>query len=141
MAQLDPELLVKRSLLKHSWYDGPTPGYRLCFGFGFTTQRMLDYALRAQLVKTVPSHEDPAALTVIKRAKRHLERLIEAPLDLRAIIHREYELCFSLYSNYTKWCRELEETDEKEVVEIIKKELHIPEDVAPMWYHQITDVD
>ena len=141
MTQLDPELLVKCSLLKHSWYDGPTPGHRLCFGFGFTTQSMLDYALRAQLIETVPSHKDPAALTVIKHAKRHLERLIGAPLDLRVIIHREYEFCFSLYSNYTKWCRELEETDEKEVVEIMRKELHIPEDIPPMWYHQVTDVD
>lgn len=70
----------------------------------------------------------------------HLENVTEAPkLHIGTPISFEYEYMIYLYNNFSKEDEEMKEDDEKEVLEILRRELGIQEDVPAMWWFDFYD--
>ena len=135
MAQLPLALRLDRESY-NPWHDRP---HYVCFGFGVTYRQLVDYALQVGiLTPSSPAWKhSPAAF----QATMHLAKVALVELDMRSIYHPTYYCCVCLYSNYTQQSKELVDEDEKEVLDIIREELKIPDDEAPMWYFQMTDME
>lgn len=54
--------------------------------------------------------------------------------------HVKYDTIVTLWDNYAKEDRELDDQDTKEVLDLLRKELCLPEEEQPLWYF-ITDFD
>ncbi|EKM53978.1 uncharacterized protein PHACADRAFT_257514, partial [Phanerochaete carnosa HHB-10118-sp] len=134
MEQLPLTLRFDRENFKKPWYSSPS--YRVCFSFGITRQQLVDYAHRVKLLKLdSPDWKKSAAAYNVAL---YLSVIAEAELDSRLIWHTRNRYCVSLYNNYTQYSKQLVEEDEKDVLDIIREELNIP-DVAPMWYFQVDE--
>ncbi|EIM84062.1 uncharacterized protein STEHIDRAFT_159664 [Stereum hirsutum FP-91666 SS1] len=141
MTQLSRALTVDYELVNDPYYNGPD---KLSFGFGVTSDTLIQYALERRLV-------DPRKLTkgdpkfigwerfrAINAVVKHLECITGAPrLYIRFPTSPDYEYMISLYDNYSKRVDEMDEQDEKEVLEILRKELNIPDDVPAMWWFEM----
>ena len=135
MTQLPLALRLDHGSYK-PWHDRP---HYVCFGFGVTHRQLVDYALQVGILS--PSSPAWECSSAVFDATMHLARLALFELDMRCIYHPTYNYCVCLYSNYTQQSKELVEEDEKEVLDIVRKELKIPDDDAPMWYFQKTDME
>lgn len=141
MTQLSRALTVDHELVNDPWYNGPD---KLSFGFGAKSDTLIEYALEKKLV-------DPRKLTegdpkfigyeryfAINRVIKHLERVTGAPrLYVRFPTSPDYEYMISLYDNYSKRVDEMDEDDEREVLDILRKELNISDDVPAMWWFEM----
>lgn len=141
MTQLSRALTVDYTLVGDPWYNGPV---KLSFGFGVTSDTLIQYALEKKLVDPRKLTEgDPEFISyeryfAINAVIKHLERVTGAPkLYIRFPMSPEYEYMISLYDNYSKRVDEMDEDDEREVLDIIRKELNIPDDVPAMWWFEM----
>lgn len=73
----------------------------------------------------------------VYRVTKHLAKLAIVKLDICSIYHLTYDYCLCLYNNYTQYFKELEDEDEKDVLNTIQEELKIPDDIGLMWFFQI----
>ena len=113
----------------------------MCFGLAATQERLLEYARERQFLK-------PKAVRAVQ-----VVGIMDAVSDLglRAglrmlvhhdIIHVRYNFCLALYNNRTQHLFKYSEERQQKALDFIRKELAIPEDEQPKWYHQYyNDVD
>ena len=84
-------------------------------------------------MKPQPDDPDLVYISAIPGVRVHLAKTCNAVLFYHMPFTVTGQTCmFALYSNYTMERYQLCEQDEKEVIEILQKELGIIED--PMWY-------
>lgn len=141
MTQLPRTLTVDHEALNDPWYNGPV---KLSFGFGVKSETLIQYALRKKLVDPRKLTEgDPKVIGyercfAIDAVVAHLVRVTGVPkLYIRFPASPDYEYMISLYDNYSQRVDEMDEDDEREVLEILRKELDIADDVPAMWWFEM----
>jgi hypothetical protein len=77
---------------------------------------------------------DKSTVITAYQVVERLSELCQERLELEVVISPDHDLVISLYSNYTMWHKELEDPDEKEVLDCIRTELGINREKA-MWFH------
>ncbi|TFY74848.1 hypothetical protein EWM64_g9164 [Hericium alpestre] len=106
------------------------------FALPFSTDQMLDFNARHNIpLVDGPHSKYTICLSIaLKRGMNHLCKLCDTyALTLIIPCDVKHEWGVALHSNYNWYEEELEEEDEKEVVEIIKRELKIKK--GPKWYY------
>ncbi|TFY77241.1 hypothetical protein EWM64_g6774 [Hericium alpestre] len=106
------------------------------FALPFSTDQMLDFNARHNIpLEDGPHSKYHILLSIaLKRCVNHLCKLCDTyRLTLIIPCDVKHEWAVALHSNYNWYKEELVEEDEKEVVEIIKKELKIER--GPKWYY------
>ncbi|TFY74086.1 hypothetical protein EWM64_g9927 [Hericium alpestre] len=129
MSQISSTLLV----LPETPYNHPPVLY---WALPFDTQQMLDFNERHGIpLVDVPNEKYAMRISMaVKQGMSRLRDLCELwSLKLVMPIDMKHEWGVGLYSNYTWYDEALIPEDEKDVVEIIKKELKIEK--PPMWYY------
>ncbi|KAI0321137.1 hypothetical protein OF83DRAFT_402509 [Amylostereum chailletii] len=108
----------------------------LHFGFIFTETQFTDCSEKNNLVEdkwTGRRRKTVALFSVVEFLCKKSRALLQYQMPLCMDTHH----MISLYSNFNIKRRQLREEDEKEVIEIIKKELCIEPSVEPMWWWDI----
>lgn len=136
--QLPKALTADHDARSEVWYRGPA---KLCFGFGVNSDHLIDYALKHDLVdpsklrEGTPLDIGRARFWAIEAVVDYLQYISEASkLHIGFPLSTEYEYMIYLYSNYSKEDEEMDEEDEKEILDNLRRELDIPEDVPAMWF-------
>ncbi|TFY63554.1 hypothetical protein EVG20_g6262 [Dentipellis fragilis] len=133
MLKLPPHLQVSPSRPAHT-----LP--KLLFGFALTFSQAFAYAKRRKL-KLLNEKSDPvlrpsfAALKTIT----DLDRRTGADLSYQIPRVEGFDFMIALYANLTLEDDQLEEEEEKEVIEIIQRELRISD--PPKWYWDGTFIE
>ncbi|KAA1475278.1 hypothetical protein DENSPDRAFT_418524 [Dentipellis sp. KUC8613] len=113
---------------------------KLLFGFALSFSQAFSYAKRRK-IKLLGEKADPilrpsyAALKTIT----DLDRRTGADLNYEIPRVEGYDFMIALYSNLTLEDDQLEEEEEKEVIEILQRELRISD--PPMWYWDGTFIE
>lgn len=140
MEQLHPALVVDHDAMRHSWYREPV---KLAFGFGTTIDDLLAYANKAKILTTEKlkacEDEQEQHIMVTKAlwsVEHHLRWVTRARLEFRTPVHVKYDTVITLWDNFTKEDQELDDEDTKEVLDLLKEELGLPNGEQPLWYFQ-----
>lgn len=138
MEQLHPALTVDHSAIHRSWYRGPV---KLAFGFGTNIVDLTSYAKRASLLSDSKlaacknkQHRELLITRAIFAVEHHLVWVTRARVNFHTPVHVRYDTVVALWDNYTKEKHELDDQDTKEVLDLLRKELHLPEAEQPLWY-------
>ncbi|EIM83768.1 uncharacterized protein STEHIDRAFT_113039 [Stereum hirsutum FP-91666 SS1] len=144
MEQLHPALTVDHKAMRKAWYRGPV---KVAFGFGTTIDDLIAYAKRVELLtneKLDACKNRQYRAIYINRGmfavERHLTWVTRVRLNFFTPAHVKYDTIVTLWDNYAKEDRELDDQDTKEVLDLLRKELCLPEEEQPLWYF-ITDFD
>lgn len=140
LSQLPLSLTVDHSAMRHWWYREPV---KLAFGFGTTIDDLLAYANKVKILTTEKLEaceeetlEDLMVTKALKSVERHLRWVTRARLKFRTPVHVKYDTVITLWDNFTKEAQELDDEDTKEVLDLLREELGLPEDEQPMWYFE-----
>lgn len=135
MEQLPLDLTVDHSAMRFP--------VKVAFGFGTTIADLTAYTKRVELL----AHERLNNCTPEQYRKIYgpikgiisFERYFEwltggAQIDLWTPVHVKYDAVVTLWDNYTLPQYQLDDQDTKEVLDLLRKELCLPEDEQPLWY-------
>lgn len=110
---------------------------RIFYGLGLNYTDCLDYYLTCD---ALPDHQEDMTASglvtdLIPLIEEHLSNVCNHSLSLIITMSNNYELVLALYSNHDIEYMELEASEEKEVIEILKKELPwVFERQEPRWF-------
>ncbi|TFY63557.1 hypothetical protein EVG20_g6265 [Dentipellis fragilis] len=113
---------------------------RLLFGFPLRFDQAYEFAKRRKL-KLLGENSDPDLRPSFAALKTIMDLDRRSGADLRYEIPRieGYDFMISLYTNLTLEDDQLEKEEEKEVIEIIQRELQISD--PPKWYWDATFIE
>ncbi|KAA1467442.1 hypothetical protein DENSPDRAFT_926611 [Dentipellis sp. KUC8613] len=138
MEQLPLSLTVNHELLKDPCYTGPI---KVSFGLGVSSDALVEYAIKHKGIerRAVEEGRKKSIGTIralgVYKAVRFLKYISGAPyLSFCMPISMDVDYVVELYNNYTKEELEMDEQDEREVLEILKKELGISQEETPKWW-------
>lgn len=139
MEQLPLGLSVDHSLASRPYYQGPV---KLLYGFATTIEDLLDYAKKVKILTELKlkATEDDAQdrkylfCDCVRAVEKHLRWVTRARLKFRTPVHIKYDTVITLWDNYAK--ETLDDEDTKEVLDLLREELCLPEEMQPLWYFE-----
>ncbi|EIN08982.1 hypothetical protein PUNSTDRAFT_134155 [Punctularia strigosozonata HHB-11173 SS5] len=127
----------RRALLQlPGWMTGEHvhPGDCPLFHYGVAApfERLRAYAVHKGFMKA--DADDIALYSCTKRITRSLMIASDATLHFACTVHPVHDYVIALHTNVTAYREKLVDTDEEEVVEIIKRELGLDPNTTARWY-------
>lgn len=133
-ANLRDPFTIKRVNKKVVLWQG-CPPEKVHYGIGVTMDQIDDYAHKHNIHNPKRDYTIFNLPVVVER----LAELTDCPnLYWKIIFSLDHDIVLAMYDNYTQRRLEMVPEDEKEVLEIIRKELAIEPEQDAMWYICIT---
>lgn len=112
----------------------PWQGYppeKIHFGLGVTLDQIDDYVHKNNLHDPKRDH----IIFNLDAVAEHLAELTDCPnLYWKVAFSLDHDIVLAMYDNYTQRRLEMVPEDEKEVIEIIRREIGIESEQEAMWY-------
>lgn len=105
--------------------------FQVYYGIGVTHNILEKYARDRHLIRP----DAKFGILEADKVAHHLSDVARMPLQLCPVVSKKHDYVLALYSNYTKWERELETEDEVDVLNIINSELGTNESF--LWFHHV----
>lgn len=119
------------------WNGGPPE--KVHFGIGITIAQANDYAHKHNLVHS-PKRDH--IIFNVRAVVKYLAEITDCPnLYHRIVYSLDHDIVLAMYDNYTQRKLEFVPEDEKEVFDVIRRELGVEPEQEAMWYYSMNSED